>query len=256
MNRDTRLLATHVIFVAVLIAVAPFAFAADAVPSEDREVRFNRDIRPILADKCFQCHGPDARMRKADLRLDKHDDEGEIRGGASVLSAGDIDESELIQRITSSDADERMPPPTATRHLTLNEIALLKSWVLQGAKYESHWAFISPVRPRFPEVKNTGWPNNGIDYFVLGTLEKELLTPSPTADRGRLARRVSLDLIGLPPDWATVKAFAADESPQAYERLVDRLLKSPRYGEHWAVMWLDAARYADTNGYNNDIATG
>ncbi|MFP6677216.1 MAG: PSD1 and planctomycete cytochrome C domain-containing protein [Pirellulaceae bacterium] len=252
MNRDTRLLETHVIFVAVLIAVAPFAFAADAVPSEDREVRFNRDIRPILADKCFQCHGPDARMRKADLRLDKHDDEGAIRGGASVLSASDIDESELIQRITSSDADERMPPPTATRHLTLNEIALLKSWVLQGAKYESHWAFISPVRPRFPEVKNTGWPNNGIDYFVLGTLEKELLTPSPTADRSRLARRVSLDLIGLPPDWATVKAFAADESPQAYERLVDRLLKSPRYGEHWAVMWLDAARYADTNGYNND----
>jgi hypothetical protein len=125
-NRDTRLLATHVIFVAVLIAVAPFAFAADAVPSEDREVRFNRDIRPILADKCFQCHGPDARMRKADLRLDKHDDEGAIRGGASVLLAGDIDESELIQRITSSDADERMPPPTATRHLTLNEIALLK----------------------------------------------------------------------------------------------------------------------------------
>jgi hypothetical protein len=251
-NRDIPQLALCVCLLTVSVATGPLAIGADAAPAEQGVIRFNRDIRPILADKCFQCHGPDAQKRKGDLRLDRRDDESDISGAESVLVAGDIDDSELIQRITADDANERMPPAEAKRQLTREEIELLKTWVGQGAKYESHWAFIQPARPHLPTVKNTDWPQNGIDYFVLARLEKDQQQPSPAANRRSLARRVSLDLVGLPPDWAAVNAFVADDSPQAYQRFVEKLLKSPCYGEHWAVMWLDAARYADTNGYNND----
>ena len=218
-------------------------------PESTSKVSYNRHIRPILSDKCFQCHGPDARARKSDLRLDRHGDDGDISGGASVLVAGDVNKSELIKRITHSDVDERMPPAEATRHLTQGEIELLKSWVRQGARYESHWAFVPPTRPRLPAVKNSGWPQNGIDYFVLARLERENMAPMPPADTASIVRRVSLDLIGLPPDSKMIGSVGNDQS---YNQLVDELLASLRYGEHWATMWLDASRYADTNGYNND----
>jgi hypothetical protein len=215
-------------------------------------VEFNRDIRPIFSDICYKCHGPDKAKRKADLRLDveanakaKHDD------GFPIMP-GSAEDSELIRRITTKDADERMPPEDEGRQLTKRQIALLTRWIEQGAKWEAHWSFIAPRRPELPRVQDAAWPRNPIDHFILARLEREGLTPSPEADRATLIRRVSLDLTGLPPTLAEVDAFLADTSPQAYERVVDRLLASPRYGERMASRWLDAARYADTSGYQSD----
>lgn len=213
------------------------------------QVSYNRDIRPVLSDKCFQCHGPDAPARKAELRLDRYGNQGDVSGGESVLVSGDVAASELIRRIATRDVDERMPPSSATRKLTSDEIKLLKRWVRQGAKYESHWAFIPPTRPPLPAVKDISWPRNGIDNFVLARLEQENIAPSPSADHASIVRRASLDLIGLPP---TTRAVVGVDNDSSYERFVNDLLVSPRYGEHWATMWLDAARFADTNGYNND----
>jgi len=234
------------------LATALFVFAEDAASQEKDRVLFNRDIRPILADKCFQCHGPDAKVRKADLRLDQLATRSKVDDKDELLVPGDADASELIRRIEHVDVDERMPPADSSRQLTRNQIFRLRRWVDQGAIVETHWAFVAPQRPALPKVRQSDWPRNAIDRFVLARLEQQDLQPSPPADRHRLARRISLDLVGLPPDWSTVEAFAADDSPQAYQKFVDQLLKSPRYGEHWATMWLDAARYADTNGYNND----
>jgi hypothetical protein len=210
------------------------------------KVEFNRDVRPILSDNCFQCHGPDKKKRKADLRLDQADGIGDAFGETT------LEDNEAWQRLISTDDKYRMPPPTAHRDITAKEKAIIKRWIAEGADYKDHWAFVAPKRPALPQVRQADWPRNAIDYFVLARLERDKLQPSEPAARHAIARRVSLDLVGLPPDWKTVAAFAADQSPQAYEQLVDQLLKSPRYGEHWAVMWLDAARYADTNGYNND----
>jgi hypothetical protein len=215
-------------------------------------VEFNRDIRPIFSDVCYKCHGPDKAKRKADLRLDveasakaKHDD------GIAIVP-GKPEESELIHRITTSDADDHMPPAAAARQLTPRQIDLLRRWIEQGAKWEAHWSFIPPRRPELPMVKNAGWVRNPVDNFILARLEREGLHPSPEADRPALIRRLSLDLTGLPPTLAEVDAFLADTSPQAYEHVVDRLLASPRYGERMASRWLDAARYADTSGYQSD----
>ena len=218
------------------------------------ELRFNRDIRPILSDNCFQCHGPDSAQRKADLRLDVEASAKRDVDGIRPIVAGQSSQSDLIRRITSDDPDVRMPPPTSGKQLNAAQIERLTRWIDEGAKWQRHWAFISPERPRPPKAHLAGWVRNPIDAFVLARLEAEGLTHSPEADRATLIRRVALDLIGLPPTPEEVDAFVADESPDAYERLVDRLLASPRYGERMAARWLDAARYADTSGYQDDGA--
>ena len=211
------------------------------------DINYNRDIRPILSDKCFYCHGPDSKHREADLRLDV-----EEAAHDSAIVAGDPDDSELIARITSDDEDLRMPPAESGKTLSNEDIELLRRWIEQGAKYQGHWSFTQPTRPALPEVKQADWIRNAIDHFVLARLEVGGLKPSRAADKATLIRRVSLDLTGLPPTPEEVDAFLSDLSPQAYEKVVDRLLKSDRYGESMALVWLDAARYADTNGYQSD----
>ncbi len=224
-----------------------------AGPAADHQVGFNRDVRPILARHCFKCHGPDDKSRKAKLRLDRRDDALKTAGsGMSPIVPGRPDESELVSRIFSEEDSERMPPPQAKLPLSDHDQQLLKNWIAEGAKYEMHWAFQRPNRPTMPVVKDVGWTRNEIDAYVLARLEREGLRPSPEADRIALIRRVSLDLVGLPPMPAEVDAFVGDDSPDAYEKLVDRLLASPHYGERWARRWLDLARYADTNGYEKD----
>lgn len=216
------------------------------------DVDFNRDVLPILSDKCFHCHGPDNETLQADLRLDKKEDVFGERDGHRIVAPGDSMRSELVRRIRSNDADERMPPADSTRQLTPAEIDLLTSWVDEGAKWTKHWAFEPPRRPQLPVVQEAAWTRTAIDHFVLQQLEEQKLKPSRRADRETLLRRVTLDLTGLPPAREEIDAFLNDESPNSYERLVDRLLASPRYGEHMARPWLDAARYADTDGYQND----
>ena len=222
--------------------------AADA----PREIEFNRDIRPILSDNCFQCHGPDAKARQAELRLDREEDAVAARKDGPAIIRGKPADSELIKRITHANADERMPPADTGKKLSAEQIELLRRWVEQGAKWQGHWSFIPPKRPPLQEVSDAAWMRNGLDAFILNRLDREGLKHSPEAQRMTLLRRVSLDLTGLPPTPAQVKAFLADDSPDAYERAVDRLLASSRYGERMAVRWLDAARYADTNGYQTD----
>jgi len=233
----------------LFVGFVQFATAADPLPAT---VEFNRDIRPILSDTCFQCHGPDEAQRKAGLRLDLQEAALADLGGYRAIVPGDVEASELLHRVTSDDPGERMPPPAAGRQLSGREVALLRRWIEQGAKWQEHWSFIPPVRPRIPEVANSGQVRNPIDNFVLARLERDGMRLSPEATKTTLIRRVTLDLTGLPPTPAEVDAFLADESPDAYEKLVDRLLDSPRYGERMAIPWLDAARYADTNGYQSD----
>jgi hypothetical protein len=209
-------------------------------------VDFNRDIRPLLSDNCFHCHGPDRARRKAGLRLDRREEAVE----AGVIVPGKRAESPLFARVSGHLG--RMPPPKSGKSLTPAQVELLGRWIDQGAKYDTHWAYKAPQRPPLPAAKDATWPRNAIDYFVLQRLEKEGLRPSPEADRATLIRRVSLDLTGLPPTPAEVDAFVADRSPDAYEKVVDRLLASPAYGERMAGKWLDLARYADTNGNRLD----
>ncbi|HXG08609.1 MAG TPA: PSD1 and planctomycete cytochrome C domain-containing protein, partial [Gemmataceae bacterium] len=216
---------------------------------------FNRDIRPILSGHCFKCHGPDEEKRKARLRLDLRDAAlRPARSGMPIIAPGKPDESELVQRIFSTDPAEVMPPPAAKLPLSDSQKQSLKRWIAEGAEYQPHWAFVPPRQAPLPKVKQTDWPRNPIDYFILARLEKEGLRPSPPADRYTLVRRLYLDLIGLPPTPEEADAFVNDDSPNAYEKLVDRLLASPHYGERWARRWLDLARYADTNGYEKDRA--
>ncbi|HYZ83289.1 MAG TPA: DUF1549 domain-containing protein, partial [Bryobacteraceae bacterium] len=203
-------------------------------------VEFNRDVRPILSDRCFACHGTDAPARKIKLRLDQ---ESTAR---QVVSSG-----ELVRRITATDG-KKMPPVWSGQKLSEAEIRTLEAWAAAGAPWQQHWSLISPKRPELPEVQRRGWVRNPIDHFVLARLEKEGIEPSPEAPKRTLIRRVSLSLTGLPPTPAEVDAFLRDERPDAYEHLVDRLLASPRYAEHMAIRWLDASRYADTNGYQTD----
>jgi hypothetical protein len=218
-------------------------------------VRFNRDILPILSANCFQCHGPDKEARKAKLRLDTRQGVlAQARSGRPVIAPGKSAESELIERVTSPNPSQVMPPPRTNRTLTTAQRELLRRWIDEGAAWGRHWAYETPARPALPPVKNAAWPRNAIDRFILSRLDKEGLAPSPEAARETLIRRVTLDLTGLPPTPAEVDAFLADRSPGAYEKVVDRLLASPRYGERMAMDWLDDARYADTNGYQNDFA--
>ena len=214
---------------------------------------FNRDIRPILAEKCFQCHGQDANKRKAELRLDvRASAVGKAESGEIAIVPGKPQASALVARIFSTDKDEQMPPAKANRALSAEQKATLKRWVAEGAEYKLHWAFVAPVRAALPAVKRADWVRNPIDRFVLAKIEAGGLQPSPEADRPTLIRRLTLDLTGLPPTPEEVDAFVADTKPDAYERLVDRLLASPNYGERMALPWLDAARYADSNGFQQD----
>jgi hypothetical protein len=208
---------------------------------------FTREVRPILARYCFKCHGPDERYRKARLRLDE-----EKSAHKSVIVPGRAQESELVQRIFSADADTVMPPPSTKTALSKEQKELIKRWIAAGGKYQQHWAFVPPRQASPPPTKTPTWPANTIDDFILARLESEGLKRSPPADRYTLIRRLSLDLIGLPPTPDEVDAFLRDTSPKTYENLVDRLLTSPHYGERWARRWLDLARYADTNGYEKD----
>ena len=214
---------------------------------------FNRDIRPILSDKCYVCHGPDAAAKKVPMRLDSEAAaKADLGGGRRSVVEGDPAASQMIVRITAGNPGMRMPPAWSNLKLSPVEIDTLRTWVAQGAKWQKHWSLIPPERYPFPAVKNKTWPRNAIDWFALERLEREGLNPSPEASRETLLRRVSFDLTGLPPTPAEIDAFLKDASPDAYEKVVDRLLASPRYGERMAARWLDAARYADTNGYQYD----
>ncbi len=226
-----------------------------AEPSQepaDGLVEFNRDVRPILSDNCYQCHGPDKVQRKADLRLDTEAGAFADLGGHRAIVAGDVDKSELFQRLIADDEGERMPPVKSGKRLTKSQIELIRRWIAQGAQWQKHWAFLPPVAAVPPNVENQARVRNAIDAFVLARLEREGLSPAPEADKATLIRRLSLDLTGLPPTPAESDAFLVDESPGAYEKVVDRLLNSPRFGERMAVRWLDGARYADTSGYQSD----
>ncbi len=235
----------------LVVAAAWWAIRRAAITA--RSVSFNETIQPILSENCYACHGPDPGARKAGLRLDRaefafvpHE-----KFGPAIIR-GDPDKSPLVHRIESNDPKERMPPPEAHRTLKPEQIALLRRWVKEGAVYEEHWSFIAPRRPAIPETKNRQWARNPVDRFILSRLEKEGLAPSEEADRPTLIRRVTYDLTGLPPSPEEVAAFVADESPNAYGKVVDRLLASPRYGEHRAHYWLDVARYGDTQGLHLD----
>ncbi len=228
-----------------------------SVEAAEPPVSFGRDVLPILSDHCFHCHGPDAKSRKGNLRLDTA--EGALRQQEPVIVPKQSGASSLVERITSGDAEAVMPPPSAKRPLTPKQIDTLRRWIDQGATWGKHWAFESPVRPALPVVKQNDWPRNPIDYFVLARLEQENLTPAPSAERETLIRRVTLDLNGLGPTLAEVDAFLkqsvaekSGEKPSAYDHLVARLLSSPHYGQRMAWDWLDAARYADSNGYQGD----
>jgi hypothetical protein len=233
-----------------LVALPLLPAGARAAQADD----FNDRVRPILARHCFKCHGPDDKARKARLRLDVR--EGALRPGKSgrrPIVPGKPDESELVRRIFA-DEDEVMPPPGAKNPLAEADKQTLRRWVASGAPYAPHWAFVPPRAVPLPKVHSAGWPRNAIDSFVLARLEAEGLTPSPEADRWVLVRRLYLDLIGLPPTPEEAERFVRDPDPAAYEKLIDRLLASPHYGERWARRWLDLARYADTNGYEKDRA--
>ena len=225
-----------------------FLFLFVVSDASGAELSYNRDVRPILSENCFSCHGFDPKNRKADLRLDTYD--GATADGAIV--PGDIVKSEVWRRIISHDEDEVMPPPKSHKKLTAAEKETLQRWIATGAKYEQHWSFVPVNVVSLPAVKMADWPRNDLDCFVLARLEQEALQPSREATRETLIRRVSLDLTGLPPTLSEVDTFLADTSPQAYEKVVDRLLRSPHYGERMALDWLDAARYADSNGYQVD----
>ena len=220
------------------------------------EIDFNRDIRPILSENCFQCHGPDAAKRKAGLRLATRKGATQVNDGVAAVDTANLVKSELLARITSTDPDSQMPPPESNSNLTPEQINLLQRWVAEGAKYDQHWAFKPPVRHSLPTLTRAqrSWAQNAVDHFVAAKQAEAGLTPSPEAGRATLLRRVSLDLTGLPPTPDQLAAFMADTGPQAYERAVDRLLQSPHYGERWGRHWLDAARYADSDGYSHDAA--
>jgi hypothetical protein len=232
----------------LFVAAALLSWASPATSAE--KLSYARDVRPILSNNCFYCHGPDPKTREADLRLDTR--EGAIDPEHHAVKPGDAQASQLVERIFSTDPDALMPPPHAKKALTAEQKAILKRWIEEGAEYEGHFAF-QPIRAAArPAVKQAGWGRNEIDQFVLAELERRGIAPSGEADRATLIRRLTLDLIGLLPTPEEVEAFEKDDRSDAYERLVERLLDSPHYGERWGRYWLDQARYADSNGYTID----
>ena len=236
--------------VTILLSLSTLAWAAEPLPDK---VDFNRDIKPILSDNCYACHGPDAGTVKAGLRLDSFEAATkELKSGATAIVPKDTDESELVYRVHTTDADELMPPAESNKSLTAREKALLKQWVAQGGEFAKHWAYVAPKKTAAPKAEQKGFTHNDIDRFILARLKSNGFVPAKEADRRTLIRRLSFDLTGLPPTWGQVEAFVNDKSPDAYAKLVDRLLASPQYGERMAVYWLDMVRYADTIGYHSD----
>lgn len=244
------------IFILAALSTAVWAVASmPAGPSRGKEkaVSFNRDVRPILSEKCYKCHGPSAKEGQAGLRLDKSDSATKDRGGFFAIKPGNVAASRIFDRIEAKDLSDQMPPTdSGVAPLTPEEISTLKAWVESGAKYERHWALIPPTAPALPQVKDAKWVRNPIDAFVLARLEEKGLRPEPEADKSTLLRRASLTLTGLPPTPAELHAFLSDKSGDAYEKAVDRLLASHRYGQHQARYWLDAVRYGDTHGLHLD----
>ena len=233
-----------------LVLCAISALCAHAQSSD--AIGYNRDVRPILANSCFPCHGPDGNTREANLRLDIRDVAIADRDGVLAIVPGDPSASELVRRITHADPDKRMPPAESPRQITDRDIAILTEWIEQGAKYEGHWAYVPPKTPEPPAVNDDSWNHNPIDRFVRRTLASKGLAPSPPADKTTLIRRAYFDLVGLPPTRAEAQSALDDSSAHWFEHLVDRLLDSPHYGERMAVEWLDLVRYADSNGYHSD----
>ncbi|MFM7071815.1 MAG: DUF1553 domain-containing protein [Planctomycetota bacterium] len=248
------LLASALASLAFMTTPGPFTAFDRSVNAA--ELDFIRDIKPILSNNCYRCHGPDEAERKggtAGLRLDTSEGAyADLGDGGRAIASGNPSESRLLARISTSDPNERMPPPGHGRALNAREIELLKTWIAQGAKYARHWSYSPPVRPTVPSVRDATWPKTDIDRFLLARLDREQLSPQPEADRHTLIRRLSLDLTGLPPTLAEVDAFVNDSDPEAYGKLVDRLLAKEAYGEYWAQWWLDLARYADSAGYADD----
>jgi len=239
----------------VLCAIGLFSFensteAADTKPV--KTIRFNRDIRPILSDNCFHCHGPAEKSREAELRLDVEESAFANRDGSTAVVPGDLKNSQLWERVSTTDADLIMPPHDSNKKLTAKQIETLKLWIEQGANWEGHWAFVTPEVPAVPEVKQQDKVRNPIDAFIFSRLQQEGLSPSPEASRETLIRRLSFDLTGLPPSPKQIDAFLNDKSPGAYEKLVDRLLVSKHYGERMTLAWLDASRYGDTSVFHAD----
>jgi hypothetical protein len=238
---------------ALILPVTLSAAATFASAQEPPPVDYNRQIRPLLANHCWKCHGPDAAQRQAGLRLDVRESAtAAAESGERPIVPGQPDKSELVRRIKAADAAERMPPADENKPLSATDKDLLRRWIAEGAKYQTHWAFVAPRRPPLPVVRDQHWSRGELDTFILSRLDREGLSPSPEAAKPALIRRLTLDLTGLPPTLAEVGALLADERPDAYERLVDRLLTAPRYGERMAVDWLDASRFADTHGYHID----
>ncbi len=235
----------------LLFLIGLLALPSRAITAET-PIDYNRDVRPILSKNCFACHGQDDGHRAAKLRLDRRETALLPRKRGAAIVPGKPEKSLLLQRVSAEDEGERMPPMQTGNVLTRTQIDTLRRWIAQGAPYAEHWAFIKPKRPPLPAVKDRAWPRSGLDYFILARLESEGLKPAAEADRYTLLRRVSLDLRGLPPMPAEVEEFIKDTSPDAYEKAVDRFLKDAAYGERWARMWLDLARYADSAGYGSD----
>jgi len=242
--------------VALALALVQFANVApggEPSPASTQSLEFNRVIRPILSENCYKCHGPDDGARKSDLRFDVREQAFRpAKSGKLAIVPGAPERSEMISRVSSSDPEKRMPPQSTGKRLTAAQIAELRNWISLGAAYAPHWAYVKPIRPELPDVRDKTWSKNGIDRLILSRLEREGLKPSAPADRFTLIRRVSLDLTGLPPTPEDVDAFVKNDDPKAYDQLVDRLLQGQAFGEHWARMWLDLARYADSAGYADD----
>ena len=250
---DRILVASGLLLLGGLVPMTWAEPSDNADSTTGNKVSFDRDVRPILSNHCWKCHGPDAQERKAGLRLDQR--ESAIKpaeSGKTAIVPKKPSDSELLRRVLSADSDELMPPASENKPLSAAQKDILKRWIEQGATFEQHWSFRPVSRPSLPNVKNTAWPKTPIDHFILARLEAEGLPPSPEADRETLIRRVTLDLTGLPPTIAEIDDFLNDRDGNAYERVVDRLLKSPHYGERMALDWLDASRFADTNGYHID----
>jgi len=252
MKSRNYLIASGVVLVCFLIAGNRAVSAQQAGPAATANVDFQRQVRPILSDNCFHCHGPDEATRMVGLRLDTQEGAFEKRESGAVIVPGNPNGSLLYQRITAQDPAQRMPPESSHKVLTEDQKKILREWIDQGASWKQHWAFVPVSKPALPAVQEQSWIRNPIDAFILAKLQASGLKPSGETDKRTLIRRVSLDLTGLPPEPAEVEAFVKDDSKTAYEKLVDRLLASKHWGEHRARYWLDAARYADTHGVHVD----
>ncbi|MCA9059617.1 MAG: DUF1549 domain-containing protein, partial [Planctomycetaceae bacterium] len=230
-------------------------FASVVSVHADERIDFASQIKPLLSDRCYTCHGPDAANRAAELRLDLPDEARKplaSDGAAHAIVPGAPDQSVLLQRVFADDPDLVMPPPDSRLSLTANEKELLKRWIEQGAEWQLHWAFVAPQKAALPSVKLPNWCRNEIDHFVLSRMETAGLSPAAPTDRARLLRRATFDLTGLPPTITELDSFLADDSPQAFEKVVDRLLAAPQFGERMAADWMDVSRYSDTYGYQVD----